>query len=228
MQPLKVTCELVGSIAGEVPKLDSIIELQAAHRCDPAKMKPRDEHDEFVPDGVPIPIARRNVDGFAHSIPLCSWPIYVAENDRHEFFNQRFAPPPELLKEKERNVFYGNMGEFRAYRLPLRTRDAAKVAWFCKGEGSKIRRFLSHHVSGVRYLGKKGSIGYGLVKQWTVEPMEEDWSWFAPSPYGMVLMRGLPVSARLPRDLVGFRKWFGGVVAPYWGKKYHVEMVEPC
>jgi len=228
MRPLKVTAQLVGAVAGEVPKLDSIIERAMAHRCEPAALRPPDEDGEYGPDGVPIPIARRRVGGVAWSIPLASWPIYAAQEDHHDFVHKRFDPPPDVLRPNALGVFYGNNGEFRGYRLPLRVRDVGRVVWFCVGDAKEVRRLLTHPRSGVRYLGKKGSIGYGLVKSWTVEPADDDWSWFAPSPAGTVLMRGLPASMPLPNDLVGFRKWYGGVAPPYWSPKYHVEMVEPC
>jgi CRISPR type IV-associated protein Csf3 len=152
----------------------------------------------------------------------------MAQNDRHENVNNRFDPDPQILDSSQRGVFHANSGELRSFRLPLRVRDVRRVVWFCLGEGSPIRRLLSHEKSGVQYLGKKGSIGYGQVAKWTVEHVEHDWSWFAPSPAGEVLMRALPKSMRLPTGLAGYRNWFGGVVAPYWSAKYHTEIVEPC
>lgn len=228
MKPIKVTATLVGSLAGDVPKLDALIERAMAHRCDPRAMGLPADSGEYHPDAVPIPIARKKVRGFPWSIPLCSWPIFQQENDRHEFVNKRFSADPSLLAPGQRGVFANNSGEFRSYRLPMRVRDCGRIVWFCMGRGAEIRRLLSHERSGVRYLGKKGSIGYGQVSGWTVEPVEEDWSWFAPSPGGIVLMRALPASAELPADLVGFRKWYGGAVAPYWNARFHVEIVEPC
>jgi len=228
MRPLKVSAELAGPIAGEIPKLDAIIERAMAHRCDPSALSEPDSAGEYAPGGVPIPIARRRVEGCAWSIPLCSWPIFLSTHDRHDFVNKRFSVDPSILASDSRGVFACNSGELRSYRLPLRSRNVNQVVWFCVGVAKEIRRMLVHPRSGVRYLGKKTSIGYGMVKEWKIEIVEDDWSWFAPSPGGTVLMRGLPETARLPKDLVGYRKWFGGVAAPYWNAKYHVEMVEPC
>ena len=72
------------------------------------------------------------------------------------------------------------------------------------------------------------SDGYGVVREWTVERIDADLSWFAPSEVGPVLMRPLPVGPWLPDNLTGARRDFGACVPPYWHPERYGEIVVPC
>lgn len=80
----------------------------------------------------------------------------------------------------------------------------------------------------IHRLGKKGSMGYGTVSRWEVRETDNDYSWFAASDCGTVLMRPLPVGDYLPADLIGARRSYGGCVPPYWQTEFWTEIVEPC
>jgi hypothetical protein len=153
-----------------------------------------------------------------------------------EHFARRFDADPSLIAPEGRRVFQAGGGEFKGYRLPLRVRAVDRIAWFCVGRGDRnangrngggakeIRRLLRE----VHAVGKKTGIGYGRVREWAVEPVGEDWSWFAPSDAGPVLMRPMPACAALPDGLQGFRRWFGAPVPPYWWRPNYCETVVPC
>lgn len=247
VRPIKVTAVLNGPVGGEVPMLDALLECVMSRRmrtvwessnghrhytrlagsgAEPPQMR----GVKVVPGAIPIPIMRRHVAGFAHPVPLCSSPIYLTANDRHEHYARRFDVSPDLIGEKDRRVFQAASGEFKSFRLPLRTRLIDRVVWFCAGRTGnarapmkEIRRLLRE----IKYLGKKTSQGYGEVAEWIVEPADEDWSWFAPSPVGPVLMRPLP-PAVVPADVVGARPWFGGIVPPYWMAEAFADGMVPC
>lgn len=185
------------------------------------------------PGAIPIPIDRRRVSGFPWPIPCCSSPIFLAKHDGVDHYTRRPDFEPELICSGNRNVFYTGMGEFKSYRLPLRIRVIDRIVWFAMGRGrtrdrghaggaSEVRKLLRK----VSHIGKKNSQGYGRVNEWKVEIQEDDWSWFAPSDGGKVLMRPLPLSA--VGNAVGFRRWFGAVVPPYWMPEAFTDSAVPC
>lgn len=223
-RPLKVSAVLCSGIAGDVPMLDALLEYQMAHRCDPAHLGKVQPNGEHVPGTLPIPVARRRVDGFDWPIPVCSSPIFQTARDGREHFARRFDADPTVIDPSQRKVYATNSGEFRSYRLPLRVRLIERIVWFCVGEAHKVRVLLKD----VQYLGKKTSQGHGRVASWTVEHFDRDMAWFAESDAGPVLMRPLPAGDYLPKTLTGSRRWFGGVVPPYWDRAYMVEAVVPC
>jgi len=246
MKPLKITAKLSSPIAGEVPMLDAILERQmfrvAGSIFDSSGggkhlTRTNARSDLAVtPGAMPIPIDRSRVSGFPWPIPRCSSPIFVAADDRSDHYARRMElTDPGLLADDERKVFQAGGGEFKSYRLPLRARLVDRVVWFAmgrgrkyagghKGGGSEVRKLLRQ----VTHIGKKTSQGYGRVSEWTVEIVEDDWSWYAPSPGGTVLMRPLPAAMGMPTDVVGARPWYGGVVGPYWDSQFFVEAVIPC
>lgn len=237
MKPLRVTAVLAGEVAGDIPMLDSLLEYCMSRRMRAVWATsnghrhytrlingnvPEDAPDvEFIPGSIPIPIRRNRMAGFPHMIPCASSPIFVAESDRHAHYARRFDVDPAIIAPDERRVFQSSGGEFKSYRLPLRVRLTNRVVWFCVGRGTEIRRLLRD----VRNLGKKTSQGWGRVAEWIVEPVENDLSWFADSPAGRVLMRPLPSA---PPDAIGLRKWYGGIIPPYWAQEYFAEGVTPC
>jgi len=179
----------------------------------------------YEPGLIPIPVARRRVEGFAWPIPLCSSPIFRARRDGVEHFARRFDPDPALIAGAERKVYASNSGEFKSYRLPLRVRLVEKIAWFAVGDRKEVRRLLRDVYS----LGKKSSQGHGRIASWEVEHWEgrEDWCWLAPSESGPVLMRSLPLTV-VPDGVLGARRFFGGLVSPYWASEFFSEGVIPC
>src|SRR5690606_35922508 len=103
-----------------------------------------------------------------------------------------------------------------------RIRGIERAVWFVVGH----RRQIVDRLKKVEFIGKKTSIGYGRVGGWEVENADEDWSWFAPSDDGPVLMRPLP--AELVQEKVrGCRRWYGSPVPPYWQRNLFAEIMQP-
>lgn len=232
MRPLKVTARLASGakVAGDVPMLDALIEWCMSRHVGRTLGLAHDlESDRapYRPGVIPTPILRRRVEGFPWPVPLCSSPIFRAAADDHAHYNRAFRADPLLIRPDARRVYSSTNGEFKSFRLPLRTRLIDRVVWFCAvadGRGVKEVRRLLRSVS---HLGKKTSQGYGRVAEWIVEDVDRDLSWYAPSDAGMVLMRPMPASA-VAGDVIGGRKWFGGVVPPYWSREHFTEAVMPC
>jgi hypothetical protein len=55
-------------------------------------------------------------------------------------------------------------GRWREYRVPLRVRAAVALSAICIGDRAEVERLLAV----VTHVGKKGSMGYGRVANWSV------------------------------------------------------------
>jgi hypothetical protein len=219
---LKITCHLASPIGGDVPMLDSILEYEMAQRLGLAGKIQRSE--PAPPYGmITIPIARHWIGGLL--IPCCSSPIVEPAQESVERFAKRLSTEhADLLKPSERKMVPVGNGLFKSYRLPIRLRHTSQIVWFTTGTRRHVLKLLKSVVS----LGKKRSYGYGIIKEWTAEKIDEDLSWFAPTDSGTILMRPLPACDDLPADLIGFRKEFGAAQSPYWHPDRYIERVVPC
>jgi hypothetical protein len=132
-----------------------------------------------------------------YTFPACSfacWGGAVAEG--RDFWAKRFDHKESGLIDfrGRRGFVVTKSGSYKGYQMPLYTRHALYVRWYCVGHRAEIERLLRH----AQNLGKKVSQGYGAVLRWTVEEWLEDWS--VQSPRG--LMRAVPQTGGL---LAGFR-----------------------
>lgn len=83
-------------------------------------------------------------------------------------------------------------GEFKAYRMPQLIRVISDIEFYCVGDPIKMQKYLNL----VTNIGKKGSQGYGYVKKWEIEEIEDDYTDIGP--YG--IMRTKPFTGELPTD----------------------------
>jgi len=219
---LLVIAHLSSPLAGDAPMLDGLLEFEMSQRLGAAYKVRRDQ--PAPPAGaIHIPMLRRGIGGW--SVPLCSSPIYTAESDRHEYIGKRLAVEHASdLREDARLVVAMGNATYKSYRLPLRVRNVSRVAWFCEGHRSPILKLLKS----VHAIGRKRSDGYGRVARWTGENVDGNHHWYGESEHGPVLMRPLPFGDWLPRSLLGAKRDFGAVVAPYWHPDRYAEIVVPC
>jgi hypothetical protein len=223
---LLVTAWLAGPLAGDPPQLDSLLEFVVSlHHPRAVPGYKVDRRFPAPPQGaVPLPIARRTLGKYL--VACASSPILAAtEAEWVEYVNKRLSVEDAgLLDPRERRVVTTTNGWTKSYRLPLRCRRVAAVAWFAVGDRRSVRKTLKQ----VPAIGKKIADGYGTVREWVVEPTDRDLSWYAPTDAGPVLMRPLPVGDWLPAGLVGARLDYGAAVAPYWHRERYTEIVVPC
>jgi hypothetical protein len=228
---LLVTARLVSGLGGhEPPKLDALLEY-ALSPYHPGAV-PRHMVDRALPappmGAIPIPLLRRRLGLWV--VGCCSDPIVgVPAADYHEHVNKRLATEEaSLLAPESRLVVSTTNSWTKSYRIPIRRRCVAAVCWFAIGSRREMLRAVRH----VKALGKKVSIGNGRIAEWTVERIDHDYSWFAPSPDDptrLVLMRTLPIGPWLPMDsMIGWRRDFGGVCPPYWHPERGCEVVRPA
>lgn len=222
MSFLKVTAHLSCAMAADPPHLDSLVECVLAahqglaHECDRSKPAP--------PVGcIAIPIRRKSIAG--QSIACCSSPILSeVQHEGVEHFCKRLdVSLAESLHPQERRVIAMGNATYKAYRLPLRVRLVDRIVWFAEGDRKELLSVLRR----VQGLGKKRSYGYSRVHEWTVERIDDDWSWFADGPMGRVLMRPLPVAA-VPSDIAGAMREWAACQPPYWHPDRIMEVMKPC
>ena len=206
-----------------VYRMPSIMASKNGHRHTTA-LRPQRGGDLSDAGRIPIPMMRRMIGGW--NVACCSSPILSeTQSEWVEYVNRKFdTSNAEVLAPKEHIKISVADGSWRSYHLPRRIRRIDTVRWFALGKGKDMRKLLKT----VPAIGGETNIGFGRVGQWIVEHIEDDWTWFAPSPDGQVLMRPLPDCSELPQQLIGARKSFGACVSPYWHHSRFCEVVQPC
>lgn len=221
-----VTATLSSPLAGDPPMLDAILEWQMASVS--GRLHALQRHEECPPVGeIHIPCLRGEFGG-CRGIPRCSSPILdvASETGRHDHFAKRLAVEhADMLRENQRLVVATGNATYKSYRLPLHVRQVNRIAWFV---GGSKRRSLKSLLDHCQSIGKKRSQGYGRITSWDIMQVEHDWSWFAPTEHGTLLMRILPACDELPKDMIGYRRDFCGLWPPYWHPDRFTECVVPC
>lgn len=226
MKAVKVVAVLANELAGAAPQLDALlVKARCRYHDSPA-------HERFDPapplDAMPpTPLHREWLAGWL--VHRCSSPILVdTAGERHSRVSQHFPRErSDLLASSERGTIATTNGAQKSYYLPIRKRLVDRVVWFAvvHDSPSTLRRELKRSVS---HLGQDRAHGAGRVAEWSVEECDDDLSWFAPHPAGVVLMRQLPFGPHLPANLVGYRRDFNAVCPPYWHPGRMTEVVTPC
>jgi CRISPR type IV-associated protein Csf3 len=159
-----------------------------------------------LPD-VPIPVARS----------ACGR-VYLASEARpaltdHETrYKQRRFPVAEALRLTAMRSVNTGAGPQKSYRIPYTASFAAdgRLAWWCVGDAPAVAALLEGWIT---HLGRYGSVGYGRVAAWRVDPVAAPWPGFP------VLDReGRPLRP-LPLDWPGLGEHLPGYARlepPYW------------
>lgn len=79
-------------------------------------------------------------------------------------------------------------GSFKSYHRNIIYRPCNTVTFYARGFGDMISDLLNNHIA---YIGKKSSQGFGEIKEWIVEEIDEDYSFFKDGQPS----RPLPLSA---------------------------------
>jgi CRISPR type IV-associated protein Csf3 len=125
---------------------------------------------------------------------------------------KRFCEKYLDMNRVKRSKIHIGMGYFRSYMIRLVYLPVEKVNFFACGDSEEIRILLS----GLTGLGKKTSVGFGMIKDFKIHKINQDYSIVKDGKS----MRAIPIV---------LCDYFGEVVnlawrAPYWAK----EMVAPC
>lgn len=125
-------------------------------------------------------------------------------NKRPDFTNGINSPYLEMKGKIDTSA-----GQFKAYHFPQVIRTISDIEFYGTGTIEKIKDLLSY----IPAVGKKPSAGWGLVREWEIEPFPEEWHTYGA--YG--LMRPMPVET-IHID-VDYRIMVCQLKPPYW-KQY--------
>lgn len=152
--------------------------------------------------------------------------VYEQESVSVEHWNKRpnfFSADDGRHLDMQSGLISSSVGLYRAYRMPnvIRHIRDGRLTFYAMGHADEVQGLLD----AIPAVGKKASMGWGIVREWTVEDCEEDYSTFHPK-YG--LMRPMPVE-QMP-DLKGYPIMEYAVRPPYWKpcnkRLCHVPIVE--
>lgn len=168
---MRVTAHLLD---GRVNSSDGILMLDGIlYHAWFAKYKPETflvGHDESVDIGhIGLPLT--NTDGINHA----SMGIYTTLGTGLEMLHKvpNIVERIDLLEDKSGTVDLKS-GKFKAYRIAQNIITTNKIIFYCRGNAEKIKELLTY----MDNVGKKYSIGYGIVKSWEVEEAEKDYSFW--------------------------------------------------
>ena len=209
--PIKVTAHLKD---GRLISTDGIIMLDAVlyhawfYKYAPGVLRGEDEdsYDGYI--GLPL----RQLPGNRY---VASRGIYE-ELDRHvEHYNKYpdfFRAGKMQHLDMDKGQISSGVGLYRNYRNPVvvRTVKGSKITFWAMGNPEAVSDLLSR----IPAVGKKPSMGWGIVDGWTVEEAADDYSLWHPE-YG--LMRPEPVEKADKRAAQGrYPIMMYGVHPPYW------------
>jgi CRISPR type IV-associated protein Csf3 len=212
-RPLKITFRLTSPLCLTYPFIhfDSILahliarkEMGDDHRSRPSKEISRETM--LVGEEKHMPLKQSS--GVYHA----SVSIFDVADAQTTTIYKRFCQQYLDFTKLKRTKIHTNMGFFRDFMLRLVYIPASTVTFFACGDKEKIAELLD----GLGGIGKKTAIGFGMIKDYLIEEIDQDCS---------VVKNGRSMRA-IPIILCDT---FGEVVnlawrAPYWAK----EMVAPC
>jgi len=109
-------------------------------------------------------------------------------------------------------------GYYKNYHMPLVLKSYKTITFYVRGNIEEVKRLLENYIF---YLGKKGSQGYGQIREWEFEEIEENWSvWKDNKP-----MR--PIPAKHCKEYVDTQMKAGDpiharqhpIIPPYWRRE---------
>ena len=163
---------------------------------------------------LPLPLKRLWSDEAGGPLWCASFFIPDEVDSDVEYFHKR-APDGHRTKSKHPESFgvKGVTGRWAERRTPFPVTIARKLEAWCLGDVAEVRRLLQY----VTHVGKKTAEGFGIVREWIVEPVdvgERDClirdgklARNIPAGYG-----GIEIEA--PSELLGW-------APPYWNKAYY-------
>ena len=85
-------------------------------------------------------------------------------------------------------------GHFKNYHMPLVVKSYKTITFYVNGDMEEIKRLLETYIY---FLGKKSTQGFGQIKKWEFEEIEEDYSIFKDKE----IMRPIPIKEIGNREL---------------------------
>lgn len=186
-RPLKITAQMVD---GQINSADGIIMFDSVlYHAWFIKFAPQvleGIHDESWHKFIGLPLLQLGGGRYA-----ASRAVYTEIGKDVQHINRRpdfFAADKQNKLADTKGLISESVGEYRAYRIPnvVRVVKDGILTFYAIGHKDEIENLLSL----IPAVGKKYSVGWGMIKKWTVEEIDEDFTTFHPV-HG--LMRPLPV-----------------------------------
>jgi len=204
--PLKITCTLLD---GRLNSSDGLIFLDAILYHAWFKLHAPEVYEGTLEESrikyIGLPLRQLKNNRWAASVGF-----YRQYDEKIEYWTKKpnihgIDAHERLDLEGKRGKIDISAGEYRAYRMPQLIRTVGPIEFYCMGNPRKIAEMLNI----MTCIGKKPAMGWGTVKGWTIEPVEQDYT--TDGPYG--LMRPMPIAEYpagdyLVRDCA--------VKPPYW------------
>lgn len=135
----------------------------------------------------------------------------IGENEQQVvYFHKRLDVDGalEYVSPRNRKVATAK-GEYASKRIPFLTTAAERITWYALGEYDEIELILSSVLS----IGKKRRRGYGRVRRWEIERIDDDRSVWR----GNEIMRPVPARLLSALGIAGdFEMDYTGYRPPYW------------
>ncbi len=221
----RLTINMLTPLAVKPPALDALLMWELSNRIGL-------NHAEKVTRGIPLsqvkkcehlPLCKKTIAGI--DVFRCSDPIYKIEHEYHERQAKRFECDKMalILKETERKSLLVASGPYKMRFVPIRCMLIPKVVYFFRGDKAEVNKLLKS----VFAIGKHRNIGYGFIRDYCFDEMQEDYSVFAPGEDGKkILMRSIPIVD--DPDIIGAKRSYGSCKPPYWHPDNYMEVLEPC
>jgi CRISPR type IV-associated protein Csf3 len=181
LEPIKVTAKMM---TGQVATTDGYLALDGIL----AYVWMRENHPELIGTMITdfdemllseLPIEKRGTgDDWYYA---CSFACYTPLKETRRYWHKRFDA--QLAEEyvdfeNRRGKVNVRSAQYKNYRIPLNILLIPEITWYLVGDKAEIERMVNQ----ITHIGKKASQGLGLVREWTVESIEEDLSWLRPIP----------------------------------------------
>lgn len=133
-------------------------------------------------------------------------------NKRPDFFN---ADKIGFL-DADKGIICQTAGKYRAYRIPniIRTVKGGTITFYAVGHKKEVAEMLDLMPA----LGKKYAAGFGRVKEWVVEEIEEDYTLWHPL-HGLMRPVELGSDEAVGLDLSAYPVLPYCTKPPYWKAK---------
>ena len=209
--PLKVTAHMLDgrfSSADGVIMLDSILYHAWFIKHAPHVLEGRYRPEDIGFVGLPL----KQLEGNRWA---ASKGVYEQTDSVIEHYNKRpdfFAGDKLDYLGMDKGLISDSVGLYRAYRNPMliRTVKDGIITFFAVGHKDEVLELLNLMVG----MGKKVSMGYGVVTKWEVEDIDADYTTWHPK-YG--LMRPIEVEKSDKHYDAPIMQY--GVKPPYWKPK---------
>lgn len=133
---------------------------------------------ETEPEDFPLPIERIEKDGQWYYD--CSFALFKILGEDSTNYNKRYdATFAEKHADLGRSkVVTTRKGKYKNVRNILNIYLTNKISWYVNGDIKEIMKLLKH----INYIGKKRSQGFGRIKKWEYEEVEENLCNLRPIP----------------------------------------------